>query len=288
LRKFILYRILGNDLPPRHVSGKTQEHLRYFLNQEPELPHCEKRWVINRVVDQEQEAAMLELLQDHGQHVVHLPFDLNAFKAIPSKDRDERIRYVMNNNGARNTAIQDGISDGGWVLPLDGSCCWNLHGWSQFLQAVSDSPRLRYIVIPMHRGLDGQDFQDPDFTPELTEAWTLPKRKIFRRKMEGASEPQLAFRQDAPDRFNEAMVYGRTPKVELLWRLGVDGVWRNFQPALRHQAMKNKSAFYKKYISGGYVCRLFSGNTQAEENHRLRHRYRQQGIDQIFEELERR
>ena len=36
-------------------------------------------------------------------------------------------------------------------------------------------------------------------------------------------EPQIAFRCDASETFNEAFPYGRFPKIELFWRLGVPG-----------------------------------------------------------------
>jgi hypothetical protein len=68
---FVLYRVLGNDLPPRHEIGQTLSNLRFMLDHEPELEACEKRWVVNRIVDPEQEAAIIALLEERGQGYLH-------------------------------------------------------------------------------------------------------------------------------------------------------------------------------------------------------------------------
>jgi hypothetical protein len=67
----VLYRVLGNDLPPSHEIGQTLSNLRFMLDHEPELEACEKRWVVNRIVDPEQEAAIIALLEERGQGYLH-------------------------------------------------------------------------------------------------------------------------------------------------------------------------------------------------------------------------
>jgi hypothetical protein len=49
--KFVIYRIIGNTLPPRHGPGDTCNNLKFVLENEPDLPSCEKRWVLNRLFD---------------------------------------------------------------------------------------------------------------------------------------------------------------------------------------------------------------------------------------------
>ena len=71
---FVIYRILGNDLPPRHRKGQTKENLQFILKHEPSLPRCEKRWVVNRIVAREQEEAIITILQDNHQNYIHIPF----------------------------------------------------------------------------------------------------------------------------------------------------------------------------------------------------------------------
>jgi hypothetical protein len=48
---FVLTRIIGNDLVPRHAEGQSLANLRFILDHEPPLEACEKRFVVNRIFD---------------------------------------------------------------------------------------------------------------------------------------------------------------------------------------------------------------------------------------------
>ena len=63
---FVLYRIIGNDLPPRHERGQSLRSLRFILENEPALEACEKHFVVNRIVDTAMEAEIIELLNLHA------------------------------------------------------------------------------------------------------------------------------------------------------------------------------------------------------------------------------
>lgn len=39
---FVLYRIIGNDLPPRHRVGQGRDSLRFILEMEPSLAVVER------------------------------------------------------------------------------------------------------------------------------------------------------------------------------------------------------------------------------------------------------
>ncbi len=47
----VLYRIIGNDLPPRHQYGQVYTNIRFILENEIALPNWSKRWVLNRIVN---------------------------------------------------------------------------------------------------------------------------------------------------------------------------------------------------------------------------------------------
>jgi hypothetical protein len=72
-------------------------------------------------------------------------------------------------------------------------------------------------------------------------------------------EPQVILRRDAKEMFDERLPYGRWPKVELLWRLGVTGIWDRYsvepfdipRPTLALEAYQ--------YAKAGWVARLESG-----------------------------
>ncbi len=79
---FVLYRIIGNDLYPRHQKGQTLRNLQFILENESELENCEKRWIVNRIFDKEVEQAIIEILKRHHQEFIHIPFLKEEYKNI--------------------------------------------------------------------------------------------------------------------------------------------------------------------------------------------------------------
>lgn len=273
--RFVLYRILGNDLPPRHEIGQTVKNLRFILKNEPPLPNVDKRWVVNRIIDPEQEAAILDLLEAHEQPFLHIPFVLEEYarvgwdiEAFPQpgfflrgkygdmlpydqKLADYQLHrlknsYVINNNGARNAALRDGRERAKWVLPWDGNCFLTRSAWEEILKAVKDTPYLKYFVVPMARMMDNADLLDDSHRPEAVE------------------EPQLIFRCDAQEEFNEDFFYGRRPKVEMFWRLGIPGGWDGWKDTIWDPLRRDYSDEAGAFGYAGWVARLFSGQGQLE------------------------
>src|SRR5215204_2365175 len=132
---FVLYRILGNDLPPRHCSGQTLANLRFILEYEPRHPNCTRRWVINRIIDPDMKQEVEELLISNDELYDVIVFDPTVysgqpwsiegfigdellysaeFNRHPARELildavyNEKILYAINNNGARNYALDDG------------------------------------------------------------------------------------------------------------------------------------------------------------------------------------
>src|SRR5690606_40044963 len=70
---FVLYRIIGNDLYPRHAIGQSRENVEFILNNEEQFPNCSKYWVLNRLVDQRERQAIIALLESHGQSYSDMP-----------------------------------------------------------------------------------------------------------------------------------------------------------------------------------------------------------------------
>ncbi|WP_457807667.1 alginate lyase family protein [Kushneria sp. EE4] len=272
---FVLYRIIGNDLYPRHRKGQTRDNLRFILENEQPLPNCDKRWVVNRIVDSSEERAIIDLLEEHNQTWLHVPFDAKAYGEVPldyqslpnpnfliSDDFDrlpanqkKRIQtatyrlknnYVMNNNGARNVALQKGRQAGKWVLPWDGNCFITPQAWQAITQAVTQRPWLTHFVVPMARIMDNTHLLESGFEPRPVE------------------EPQLIFRHDTTSDFNEAFCYGRRPKIEMLWHLGVPGKWDDWNDELGDQPRRGLSEEAFQWGVAGWVARLFSGMSHME------------------------
>ncbi len=272
---FVLYRIIGNDLPPRHASGQSLANLRFVLAHEPPLPGCEKRWIVNRITDPALEAATLAVLSEHGQPFLHLPFAAAEYAAIGldhgclprpdflashrfarlSRKKKNRLLcavyrpknlYVMNNNGARNAALADGRARAKWVLPFDGNCSFTTAAWERLVADVTARPWLKYFAVPMARLLDNHALEAAAFSPPANE------------------EPQLLFRRDAAECFNPAFPYGRRPKVELFWRLGIPGRWDDWTECAWDQPRRPLSPEAYQFGVAGWVARLFSGMPQLE------------------------
>ncbi|WP_019628337.1 alginate lyase family protein [Thioalkalivibrio sp. AKL10] len=272
---FVLYRIIGNDLYPRHAKGQSRQNVRFILENEPELADCEKRWVVNRIFDAGERQAIIDLLEQHGQPYLEIPFEAEAFaqigcdySAYPEPGflsstafygaepvQQERVftaayrkknLYLMNNNGARNAALEDGRSRAKWVLPWDGNCFVTRSGWEAIRSAVRAAPHLPYFAVPMQRITDNAELLRDDFTPSPVE------------------EPQLLFRRDARERFGENHPYGRRPKVELFWRLGIPGKWDRWKDDPWDQSRAEPSPDAGAWGVAGWVARLASGKAHLE------------------------
>ena len=233
--RFALYRILGNDLPPRHSAGQTLTNVRFILDHEPAFKHVSKHWVLNRITDPAIEGALIALLTERGQDFLRIPFVLDDYArqgwdggAIKDDDflaalgeegaassgeawrieyrlRLAKNRYAMNNNGARNAAFEHGRQLADYVLPFDGNIFLTAESMAALAAAVRRDPSLRYLIVPMARIAD---------QPERVLSEGVP--------LEAIEEPQIGFHRGALGRFDERLGYGLRPKVDLMTRLGVD------------------------------------------------------------------
>src|SRR5690606_7033744 len=79
---FVLYRIIGNDLYPRHKRGQAVENLQFILEHEPVLEGCEKRFILNRILSDDVERHIIGLLEGAGFEYVRIPFDAGEYARI--------------------------------------------------------------------------------------------------------------------------------------------------------------------------------------------------------------
>ena len=274
---FVLYRIIGNDLHPRHKRGQAIGNLQFILEHEPVFEGCEKRFVVNRILDLDQEREIIALLEQAGFEYLRIPFaaaeyarigfdtsilpapDFLAGEGVEALDDASKGRllaalyrhknnYVMNNNGARNIALEDGRGRAKWILPWDGNCFLTRDAWERIRADIAKKPENRYFVVPMAR-MPSNDL--------LINRGDIPK---------AVEEPQIIFRTDAEERFNPAFCYGRRPKVELLWRLGVKGPWDDYPDDPWDQERAPVSSESAVVGTAGWVARLSSGMATLEAN----------------------
>ena len=294
---FALYRIIGNDLPPRHVPGQHLRNLAFVLEEEPELERCQKWWVLNRLTDAGEERELTELLDERGVDHLRLPFRLEEyarygwrldferplfdadFHALGPKQRalllehtyHDKNRYVMNNNGARNTALDHGRQHADWVLPWDGNCFLTAPAWAELVAAVDADPQLSYVVVPMARAGDDEiRHRDEHWRPAATD------------------EPQIAFATGAPERFDEDLRYGRNPKAALLRALGVPGVWNERAHEPWEPGLPEPGSARGRWTQASWVVRLSSGRADLEQRAGARVRQRREAIATKLDDLDER
>lgn len=272
---FVLYRIIGNDLVPRHSKGQSYRNVAFILEHEPAFPNCEKRWIVNRIADADEEAEIIGLLERHKQPYLRIGFDESEYRRIEwdtnglpmpgfpfsraysklDASAQQRVQmhlrrlknlYVMNNNGARNTALSDGRGRAKWVLPFDGNCYFTQQGFQALRDRIMAEPWYPYFIVPMARITQNSHLLQPDFVADATE------------------EPQIVFRSDTKEIFDERIPYGRRPKVDLLWRLVVPGPWDRFSFDAWDSMRPAPSPDAGQFRQAGWVARLDSGRATLE------------------------
>jgi hypothetical protein len=279
LPKILLYRILGNDLPPRHKRGQTYENLEFILKYEPNFPNCRKKWIINRIFDRKVERKIVKLLEKYRQSYIRIPFVLDEYKSkilrkikivdneiprdiksltIMDLIRYKKISYITNLNAARNRALSDGIRLADWIFPFDGNCCFNKRGLQSVIDKLSiQKSTNKCFVVPMYRVKSNKQYFN------------------FTCKGYKEQEPQIIFGKDSNFKFNVSYIYGSLPKVELLQRL-------KFRlRRTEHGIMVDDSK-----IKCGYVLRLSSGAKLEDKLMGIRGSLREESLDSIFKKID--
>ncbi|KAL0142581.1 hypothetical protein V8B55DRAFT_1357266 [Mucor lusitanicus] len=280
--KIILYRIIGNDLPPRHKEGQTLSNLQFILDHEPSFPDTHKIFLLNRIIDPVNEATIIRLLDSYNMDYIRVPFVQEEYEKLdfqlekfPDADflhsddyrrfsKVSKLRaldytyhvknlYAMNNNGGRNTAIEHGRSlpNAKWIMPFDGNCYLSHNGFEEIRSQLDKYGKdTKYFVVPMTRLLNNSVLLN-----NLDERPKTPE------------EPQIIFRYDATEEYNLNMRYGRRSKLELLWRLGALENRRLNRPTVPWEPTERPYSKDKgNFKNIGWVFRLFSGNPSQEEN----------------------
>lgn len=272
---FVLYRILGNDLQPRHTDEQTFTNTKFILKNESQLSYCTKKWIINRIIKPDKEKQIIDLLNQYKQSFTKIPFiydDYNSCSKNPIKnlnisrklksnyeiERYNKINYITNNNNARNRAIRDGKQNADWILPFDGNCCFTQKGWDQVLKKIlSQNSTEPCFIVPLYRLTNNKDYFNFDPTKFIE------------------NEPQIIVGRKSDIYFNESYSYGMDSKNELLLRLGY-----------KHKYTPSGLIITDQAYRCGYIVRLFSGIGLGEKSSYIRKHLRNKALDRIIKELD--
>tara|TARA_R110000751_G_C13672747_1_gene470457 strand:- start:78 stop:833 length:756 start_codon:yes stop_codon:yes gene_type:complete len=188
MEKAIIWRIIGNDMPPRDAPGSRLHALEYILLNEPTLKQAKKLWLLNRILDDDYRKQVAELLARYSQPYIAVPFDKSLEPTV-----DVMRGEGININAARNLSVKLGHALAAWSVVLDGDCFFETEeDWNVVLEEM-EKDSFKYLSVPSQR-------------------------------MGGSAlgEPMLAFHRESDLRFNETLKFGKSEKLELLFRLGHD------------------------------------------------------------------
>lgn len=272
---FVFYRILGNDLSPLHNKGQTFRNLEFILKNESDFQNVDKIWILNRIIDVEMKSKIIDLLTEYQKEFIDIPFvendylraaffydDLPVSNYTVSKEfcrkgdnyknivlnsilRNKNL-YVMNNNGARNFALSNGKNKAKWIMPWDGNTFLTEKSFNKILKKIKNNKWCKYVIVPMIR---------------LSSNNQIVYKNHF---LKATEEPQVVFRCDTTEIFNNDLPYGRRPKIELLQRLDVPGPWllnKRIYPWEIRKANKSDDKYF--FIFAGNVARLSSDNKEV-------------------------
>ena len=293
-KKIGLYRVIGNNIPDLHSNNQNYDNLIYQIENESNFLHADKWFVLNRLIDNEIRKKIINYLKLKQVNYLEIEFNyVEYFQTpynldnIPNIDywfktnkgdwnqgscntaiRASKNRYLMNNNGARNFALSHGKTKYKWIMPWDGNCFLADKHYKELEHIFLQENEIKYVITPMERIADNS----------LVNNKSISKNHI--------EEPQISFRTDSNETFNEQRVYGNQPKVELLKRLGIKGVWDKY-PKLYpwKNLVYQKSPKTEKTKNSSAVFRLFTGNKATlEEKNRARTRL--VGISSFIDQVE--
>jgi len=302
LSTFLLVRILGNDLPPRHSEDQTINNLKFILENEPAFLDCRKLFIINRIVEPNQEQKIISLLERYSAEFITIPFSpekyikqglntaslggqaflgskefLSLDESTQSKMRiwaiSPKILYAMNVNGARNIALSEGKKTARWTFPLDGNCIFSQEQFEKLRNDCLSQPFVPYIIIKMLRLSNNNQFMTKNQKPS-----------------DSIEEPQMGFHSSAAELFDPYLPYGVMDKAALLKRLGLPGPWQLWGRGsywMHYDRSKSKEIFQYKQ-SSCTVYRLHSGAKNIEVSALTRHKSRDTGIARSITELDER
>uniref|UniRef100_H3HEG6 Uncharacterized protein n=1 Tax=Phytophthora ramorum TaxID=164328 RepID=H3HEG6_PHYRM len=257
----------------------TLGNLRFILEHEQlEDEELATHWVLNQLADGQVAHQFRELLTEFGAHFTELSLELDMYAQAPfhvvvedhgvdevhseqlgedqwTKNQNvnavygSKNRYALAINVARNFMLDIARKSGArWLLPWDQTCFLTREAWTQIKRDLdAAAPDQKYFVSFMDRLTEENDV-------------------IFSRdfKANPWEEPQIIFRNDSVERFDEQLRYGQRDKAALLVRLRVPGVWDGWGWSTWEQ--RRTSANMSEDVTGpesvpktGYVLRLYSG-----------------------------
>ncbi len=246
--KYAIWRILGNAFPPRYALNQNEQDTTFILEWEEHFPEAEKVWVLNRIADEDECNRLESVIKSEGHRVIKIPFDPEKFRSLLSDDA--QFQYATNVNAARNVCVYEGLKTAEIVVPLGGGTMFRFDAWQRFKLFVEMFPDDVYYALAVWRGTDTEEVLGST-APLAKEAYKFDNQTLI-----GVSQPRVVFTHRSDVVFDVTKNYAANDYVDLLWRLGILGVWdRELSPEQR-VALKRRSRFFSETPLCSWVYKL--------------------------------
>ena len=278
MKKYLITRILGNDLPTIHGNEQTIDNLLFTVTYEEAFDDTDKVYVLNRIIDNNKKKTIMDILNKHNITFFEIMFDDKEYKKIPDVDDDVKEvfetllidpsiqnnynkhklsksllnhrLYIMNINMARNCCIDYGKKNGyEWTFVLDSNSFFTEKMYNDIIHNIQDNTD--YITIPQIRLLD-RNLTNDSILQSPENLLNLPLQ-----------EHQIAFKNTSKYMFNEQIPYGTMNKGEMLNALGVSGKWNYWNTDLLWLNIEQRRFVDARYQTLSSVIRL---NPHSELN----------------------
>ena len=160
IEKDVVYRLIGNDMPPLQTLGQLRWNTKYALQNEALHHGVHKRWILNRIWNETEYELIYKELVGMGvnrRDILSRCFDIKTYSSIESID--DRLYYLTSQNEGRNEGILEGREDGfEWTIILDGNTFLTKDSLDAIQSALKSAKKNQlYMKIPYHRVHSLQD-----------------------------------------------------------------------------------------------------------------------------------
>jgi hypothetical protein len=194
--RIVIYRLIGNDMPPLQERGQLRWNTRYALDNEPHFHGVTKRWILNRIWNNDDYEGVYGDLLSAGvkrRDIVSNCFDIKKYQSYETKE--EKLFYLTARNEGRNIGIIDGRNSGfEWSVILDGNTFITEDSWKSIEKAlvVGSEEKKSYMKIPYHQVHSQQSIMWLNKSTTIDTLLTFAPNK---------GESQVAFHKSAKEMF---------------------------------------------------------------------------------------
>ena len=290
-QKYLIIRMLGNDLVGLHHPQQTIENLKFTLEHESDFPHTDKVFVLNRIFDMDKQKKIINLLKKYKQKFVIIPFEYEAFKKINNNlDLDKigkffeskKVRDEIKKSIRPEEIVQD-LSLKSKIVPK------YLQLLKPYILYICNNNNCRNFCIDYGKRhkyqwtfvCDSNSFFTDKYYKQILDKIgkardyiIIPQIRLDDGNLENETvleddsridklplqEPQIGFHRTSTARFNPKIPYGSSPKAELLRILKVPGMWQTWDAVPRQRKIKDRKPIQSNYVVLSKVIRLTSRN----------------------------